>query len=851
MKSLFYCFAILVAVAYAENLSSEHRITVKDKDGNIFTSYSAQKYSAEKRFTCSLEGTSSAKWSISPEVEGIVMRENGGLIIDASQIRPKRTYTITATMTEGNTTLPFDIEIYGCEYGDFLVINTSVENTRMELYNGEEMVYNNSLPSTLNLCVPVATYRYILFYPLYGGMYVTINDEHGVRYHTVHMQVPDTLEGSFSNDPKTKPSISFPQVIYVAKQDSKRIPLVSHGPVDKVVIEPRVKFEFDSFTFLVYSVKEATTYTITAFHGDESVKTTFTVYSDACPEGYSLIDVILMGPCVKSAFTLPDVEPGAYYFGTKSFCLSEKPFNATVSTSDSCAMQFLKDGLVFFEHAPTHSSVTVTVRRHEPVTFVSQLAFSTDAPKSKWETVGFDDSAWKKGTEGGWGVFTSASAWFRAPFTMEKGYSSCRLFVRGEGSARIFVNGNAFSRATLTETGVIIVIPPAYLAENNVVAVALAKGASSTIRFGLSVMLTNTPLAEVMDGEASAIQDHPDPAHPAEHAFFRGNNYNRYWVTDTVPAELIFTFHNDTQQVVNAIQIACETAAPSFAFDVVGVTGEERVTLASFNRDSIQRESYSTALSLLPFSNLRAFASYHFVFKAANLTQPLKIFSVFLYTRPLFACPKKYGFKGVVDGTTLYKRCPLGYTGRKQLSCVHKNDETFWTESREQCYPTNPVKDYEFMDWTFTIRGITREAWKEGRPMTEMLAEETPMAGRDISYLYEDYAVDGEATVLTVHSRCLLDRGLSAVVKRKLKKLEPRFNELVSKWMGVECTASIGKVIIRHHVNWALVITVSVVSVVVITLVAVYLSFRHKKGAVKHLQKGINPNGDDKASLLV
>ena len=234
-----------------------------------------------------------------------------------------------------------------------------------------------------------------------------------------------------------------------------------------------------------------------------------------------------------------------------------------------------------------------------------------------------------------------------------------------------------------------------------------------------------------------------------------------------------------------------------------------------------------------------------------NLTKPLKIFSIFLYTRPLFACPKKYGFKGMVDGTTLYKRCPLGYTGRKAVSCVHENDETFWTESREQCYPTNPVKDYEFMDWTFTIRGITREAWKEGRPMTEMLAEETPMAGRDISYLYEDYAVDGEATVLTVYSRCLLDRGLSAVVKRRLQKLEPRFSELVSKWMGVECTASIGKVIIRHHVNWALVIPTSVVVVVVISLVAVYLSFRHKKGAVKHLQKGINPNGDDKASLLV
>ena len=54
-----------------------------------------------------------------------------------------------------------------------------------------------------------------------------------------------------------------------------------------------------------------------------------------------------------------------------------------------------------------------------------------------------------------------------------------------------------------------------------------------------------------------------------------------------------------------------------------------------------------------------------------NLTKPLKIFSIFLYTRPLFACPKKYGFKGVVDGTTLYKRCPLGYMGRKAvLACT-------------------------------------------------------------------------------------------------------------------------------------------------------------------------------------
>ena len=843
MNTLLYCFSILVVVACAENPAGKGQIIVKDTKGTIFTSYSAQKFSEQKSLICSLEGADSAKWSISPETEGISMRESGILTIDASEIRPKQTYTITATTKEGNTTLPFDIEIYGCEYGDFLVIYPCFGfNQRMELYSGDTLLFNNTLRKALNLCVPVATYRYVIFYNLTGRKYVTMNDDHGARYHMANLYRIGTYEGTFSNDPKVKLSVSFPQVVYVSRQ-IKRIHLLWQGRIDRVVIEPEVEFDSEFFDLTLFPVVEPTTYTITAFHGDESVTTTFTVYRDTCPEGYSLIDVMKVGSCKESMFTLPDLEPDTYFEEKMSFCIQENSFNATLLTSDSCALQFLKDGFVFFQHAPTHTSITVTVRRLEPVTFASQLAFSTDAPKSKWATVKFDDSAWKRGKEGGWGAFTSSAAWFRAPFTMEKGFSFSRVFVRGEGSARIFVNGNAFSRATLTETGVAIVIPPAYLAERNVIAVEVAKGASSTIHFGLSVMLTNTPLTQMMDGEASSIQPNPDPSHPAQDAFFSGNDYDHFWVTDAVPAELIFTFRNDTQHVVNMIQIACKTA-PSFAFDVVGVNGEERVTLASFNRDS-------TTYSPLTFPNLRAFASYHFVFTAANLTQPIKIFSVFLYTRPLFACPKKYGFKGVTDGTTLYKRCPLGYTGRKAVSCVHENDETFWTESREQCYPTNPVKDYEFMDWTFTIRGITREAWKEGRPMTEMLAEETPMAGRDISYLYEDYAVDGEATVLTVHSRCLLDRGLSAVVKRKLKKLEPRFSELVSKWMGVECTASIGKVVIRHHVNWALVISVSVVSVVVITLVAVYLSFRYKKGVVKHLRKGINPNGDDKVFLLV
>ena len=163
MNTLLYCFSILVVVACAENPAGKGQIIVKDTKGTIFTSYSAQKFSDQKSLICSLEGADSAKWSISPETEGISMRESGILTIDASEVRPKQTYTITATTKEGNTTLPFDIEIYGCEYGDFLVINTNLQYRRMELYSGDTLLFNNTLPATLNLCVPVATYRYVVY----------------------------------------------------------------------------------------------------------------------------------------------------------------------------------------------------------------------------------------------------------------------------------------------------------------------------------------------------------------------------------------------------------------------------------------------------------------------------------------------------------------------------------------------------------------------------------------------------------------------------------------------------------------------------------------------------------------
>ena len=840
---LFCCITALVLLSCTHASAVDGTIVVKDSMGTVLTSYSAQRYDDTVMLYCSVVENADVEWSMSPRVSGIYIGTSGALTITMGSIVPKTTFTITAATAKSNTTLEFDIEVHGCQYGNFLKLD-GLNNAQVLLYRDTELVFNSTAFSKY-LCLPTATYRYVITSGMGPDSYLSIGDDTGVHFAGAFLPSSFTREGTFSNDLSAKPVLSFPSTLSVMAGYEKRFILPSQGPIDRVTVEPELPFSFDSFSISVKTETEGiTTHTITAYHGSESTQTVFSVYCGSCPEGSSLVTTDLR---LTDYYYLPDIETPYVYNTKQSFCIDTEAFALHVRVSAGSmviTVALEEDGRLFYDNNFVFDGadrlLRLTVRRQKPVTFASQLAYSLSAPDDEWVEPDFDDGAWPRSAEGGWGA--GASAWFRAPFAMDKEFSFCRVLLRGEGSATVFVNGNAFSGATLTAAGAAIVIPSSFLSEHNVIAVALAQDASTAIRFGLALMLTNSPRLRMNEGTASAIQDHPDPEYPPKNAF---DDMLGSWKANSVPAELIYTFHNGTRQVVNELLIARDLIVRPYAMDIVGVNGAERVKLASFNRGSLVSQ-----FTYLQFTNFRAFNAYHFIFTASNLKEPIKVFNILLLNRPVFTCPKKYGVKGVTDGTTLYKGCPLGYTGRKQLSCVHENDSTFWRESREQCYPTNPAKEYEFLDWTFTVYTATRDVWRAER-MTEMLAEETYMRGRDISYLYVDYAVDGEMTVLTVFSRCLLKRGLGAVIKRDFKEISPRFSQLVSKWMGAECTANIESMRVRHYVNWVTTLTVVVVCVMVITVVAAYLALRQKRRDVKHLQKEINSNTGANASLLV
>ena len=802
---------------------------------------------------------------------GVTVWKSGVLRIKTDDLLPKTTFTITAKTEEGDATLPFDIEVTGCEYGSFTALEVSNGGLPILLYRESELVYNGTIVSKTYLCIPHATYRYTTSTIMYS-IYFDVSDEEGTQYHVNYIPQRGSGEGSFSIDPTLSPSFEFPSFISVLPNVEKRVLVPIHGGVSNVSVVPHLPFVFKRYVLTVSeSTEGVTTYTITATHGDRQVSTTLTVYCGSCHQDTALITVSLEDN--TNSYVLPKVDSILPYDNTQSFCVGGNSFDVTYFGVLTVPLVFRRDEYIFYEYMPPapFTYVDLVVPLAQTLAFASPLPFFVGEPGKNWQAIDFNAKDWKTGSEGNWGSFEASTAYFRAPFTVDDvlQYSFMNVILRGEGTADVFVNGNSFSKVVLEAKSTATVVPSSFLVKgDNVVAVALSPSSSSfsnpslfhsnpsspllnnnnpsspllnnnnpsspllnTIHFGLAIELTDAPLLRIMEGTASAIEAIPDPIHPPSDAFKPARFSSSFWSAKNLPAELIFTYNN-TQQVVNHVRMN-PYFEKKFGLQIVGVNGDERVVLASYNMDTLEKELHDYY-----FDNLRAFSAYHFVFTSSNNKTVVIMKNIYLYTRPIFACPKKNGFKDALEGFSFYKRCPLGYTGRKAFTCTRQEAQVGWSEDRSQCFSTNPNRDYELVDWTFTVRGMGKNTWEaKQEQMTILLTEETYLRARELSYLYVDFAIDGEDSVMTCFSRCTLEKGMGSVMKRTFRKMRSEFSDMVAAKFGEGFSGSIDSVKVYYHVNWALVISLSCVGVVVIVALSVYFYSHAKKRGVKRLLK--------------
>lgn len=727
-----------------------------------------------------------------------------------------------------------------CEYGRYTAIELlgGSGKAHFELFNEGGLVLNITTGGD-HFCIPHTMYHYA--YTDTVNTYLIVRTEDGDRLHTAFMGRHGANTGSFSNVESDPLAISFPSVVSILSGVEKKLLITTSGVVDEIAISPELPLDTERFELTVTASTEgSTSYTITAKHGDSTVSASFTVYCGICPEGTVLIRTKVFQ--ASTLYALPEVETAVSNGGEQSFCIHEGSTTVRyyeIQMDDYNEFLVTEDGHRIYEFVPDGSYVlyySFSFIYHHPITFASPLSYFVGKPNRHWSEANFKEKGWSQASEGKWGEFGGKNmAYFRGSFSVDdvEQVSYLILKLRGDGDAEVFVNGVSQGEAKLignTEYTRMIVIASTLHTGVNVLAVRLIKGSSSTILFALSAELNNAHQIQLDEGSVSVIQEHPDPTQNPEDAF---GNKTQKWVTKDVSSELVYAFKN-TQQTVNRIMMLAPRSLKGFSMKVFGVTGATRTLLGTFIANSFES---GWGPSTLDLPSAASFASYHFLFEQSE-NSSLTVSNIRLFSRAIFACPKARGLKSVFEGITVFKRCPFGFTGRKKMTCVRSGFGAGWSEDDSECFVKNPESGLEFVDWTFTIKNLPEAQWEQQqKALTELLVKNTYLRAVNVKYLYGDWGIEGQSTVMKMTCRCTVDTLFGELIQRDLKRLAPVFEETVKEEVGRSLESSIQSIRLRHHVNWPVVISVTVVVVVVSTMGVSYYALRMKKGSVRKLRK--------------
>lgn len=370
---------LLFFICYTVAVFDPSPITVKDSHGNVLSSFRIQQH-GEKQTLYPRIDAFPVTWSLAPEIKEVSMWVDGSIYVYMDTIIPKTTFTISASTSTGNYSLPFDIEVAGCEYGYFTFKGMG---PFINLFSDSKLVYNGTTDSVY-LCLPRGEYHFTS--PETKAYYFSVFDDNNTHfYSTQYNGFGAPAQGSFSNDIDRPIELRIPPVISVLPSLDKLIYLDARGPASDISIEPEVRFNPLQYSIQLYTKKAVTNYTITATYGDRTVKATFAVYCGICPEDRTLVEV----RSSSVSFALPTVETNAAYFYRQSFCVQGKSFSVDADPDGDGVILFSENGRLFYERRfVNETSSSFTVQAHSLLSFSSPSRSTSEPLPSAGQSLG-------------------------------------------------------------------------------------------------------------------------------------------------------------------------------------------------------------------------------------------------------------------------------------------------------------------------------------------------------------------------------------------------------------------------------------------------------------------------------
>lgn len=734
--------------------SAPTHIQVIDHEGNELTHLSVYRYTVipDIRTVCS---ETDVTWSISPELPPGLTYSYGVIKGEVTSRFPATVYNITATNSAGSASTRFTIEITDCPYGEFLFPNV-MPRGRLYLKQGGDIVYYKELEYGDHgvICIPRRETLFEFTCTSTNGNPCTlvIKDESGFTYKSLYTPMKATETGRLDLVPTEIPIPSTPvNPVYLVSGVESTIFLTASTIRGNFTFSPALPetlhFDVDR-SWIEGTWEEAGLHVLTVTCANAVGEGSFVlkVGVDACDEGLRLVHLVRKASMTET-FNLTTSKGEVLYdhkFSSDpvnlNFCLPDDDYSLHLYQSDavtSCVPLYVYDSqelIGIYEFPLTQGEKHVSISLQDVVKEGSVIRYHRGKIEDeRWRMNSYDDHAWKEGVVDEWGTFDSSTTeiYFRKSIAFPDrpyGVVLVKLFV--EGGVNVYVNGvHVFEEEEVVEKVWKRLTLPASLfnQENNVIAVLLQKKKATSSMTTMTTMTTimerkneeevkiyfdlvcqpliENHLLRSNEGTATEEQEHPDPTHPASHAFTDED----YWKISSVPASLTFTFAMDRAVAVNEIQF--------FKNGVLGIT--VRVEGILNNRTAVVLATpapyhfLGIGMRTISFANVRAFSAYRLVIES-DTPGSLFIKSTRFYVHNILTCAKQTGIEAHPAGSVVYQDCPLGQVGIRQFRCVEEANRAFWVDDRSGCVARHPEKGVAYIETVFRLWNVTMDEWNDG-----------------------------------------------------------------------------------------------------------------------------------------
>ena len=832
---LAFLFTLLVVTQSLPTLN------ITDSEGREYRDITI--HVINETFPATIMCSTEAQWSVQPDLPKGLMakpyKDTWRVFGLCYANLPKTTFTVTAVTQEGAASITFNLTCSGCEDGDIYEFR-ALGHIQFS-YQGD----NIDITRKCWQCMKKVVYTYTS-YNIYSYIYMyDANDEC-----VMHLSETGNITGELDLTGNSPPILVLPNQVQVNSSTVKYVYIDYVNRVTNITLyppHPKLKISGSQLSIDIDTFYEANhIITVSNEHGSDSQSVHLSVYK--CNGGY-YYNILHLG---WGDTIIVDSHNNTLYNGKQNyFCASDTNISLFFD-KEYGDVELLRPVMLYDQHgiAAEYNTDSVPATFHfykqDIVSTFSTLRISHSFQEN-WSSKSFDDSLWKEDQGQIWGPFGGESVYFRKRFTIDSiaGFNTMLIDVLAMGDVDIYLNGeyvkHLFGKTYYRYIRFEIPLDDRHIGENVLAACLHKTTDDNIINFDIMIQLIFTPqILQSVLGEVT--QETAIPSPNPFYAFIQTQTSG--WLLQSVPAALVFRFNDTEKRIVNRVyfQVPSDNFLTKVKVEAIDLDENKNITLYSSPSDFMNR---FMNYRVVDFDNSIAYPAYRVTIESTSSPNATKIQNIRLYRDMIPTCPQTKKMPETRGNATVFSRCGLFYSGKKQNRCEIDGSKTHWEEDRSTCLSRLPPRNYAFVDFTFRLVHVIPTMFNSTMKdqLVALLVEKTAVRPEEVHIIYNMDSSDSENSAIDVFIRIIVKQAGGDYIAEQLDELKYSLTDSVHTFIAEELDGMIiGK--IRIYISWKPEIIILILILVLVLLILVVFAIygvsayiRDRKQKTKSLKR--------------